>query len=359
MVTIRLLFALFVVATLQGCATNPRFETSLPSESLSGEKVCEVPQHWKALALSGVNTMELSRATIVQVKMPAEWVGDSLGWAVPVGEREVKYLPRLVWTAMLVTSSGEKRFYPAISKNPLINPYLTVVIPDLTVREVEGRALVILSGAQTKALTTKGEIVSLRSDKDCISALDSEFFREFPSVVRGAVDVRGKDSAILRDLQKSFPWPIQLEQSYSLHSEIISPEVMGDVRQVTFGERFREQGGGRITFPLGVGTLINNGVPAVLAIEERYVGPFGERQYTVEEVGMLMANRLKGYTAYVRDLESRLGKKESNVPGFTLAFEGSLSGWTLVRDLVLDIEDMWSRVEDLREAIRNKKGATK
>lgn len=356
MVTIRLLCAVLVAIALQGCATNPRFETSLPSESLSGEKICEVPQHWKALALSGVNTMELARATVVQVKMPAEWVGDSLGWAVPMGEREVKYLPRLVWTAMLVTSAGEKRFYPAISKNPLLNPYLTVVIPDLTVREVDGRSLVVLSGAQTKALTTKGEIVSLRPGKDCISALDSGFFREFPSAVRGAVDVRGSDSAILRDLQKSFPWPIQLEQSYSLHSEIMSPEVMGDVRQATWGERFREQGGGKITFPLGIGTLVNNGVPAVLAIEERYVGPFGERQYTVEEAGMLLANRLKSYTAYVRDLEHHLGKKESNVPGFTLAFEGARSGWSLVHDLVLDIEDMWARVDTLREAIRNKKG---
>ena len=73
MSTIRVLFALFVAMTLQGCASNPRFETSLPSESLSGEKSCEVPQHWKALALSGVNTMELSRATVVQVKMPAEY----------------------------------------------------------------------------------------------------------------------------------------------------------------------------------------------------------------------------------------------------------------------------------------------
>ncbi|MBP7060684.1 MAG: hypothetical protein KBA91_01750 [Candidatus Moranbacteria bacterium] len=355
MTAIRLLLCLIVVA-LTGCAMNPRFETSLPSDQITGEKVCEIPQHWKALALTGVNTREeLSRATIVQVRLTPEWVGDSLGWPVPFGERgEVKYLPRLVWQAFLVTKTGEKRFYPAIAKNALTNPYFTVLIHDLTANEVNGSQLLILSGAHTKVLTLQSETVSLRGGKDCVDSIDEAFFRMFPSTVVGAAEVRG-DHPVLSDLRKVFPWPINIAgEQYSLHADVLTREAMGNVRQTTYTERFVERGGGRISFPLGVGTAINNAVPALLAIQERYVGPFGERQYSPEEAAYLLAARLRSYSAYVHEMEDRLGKPAKSLPEFSLAFEGERSGWQVANDLFLDIEDLWSYAETLRKELKEK-----
>lgn len=354
MTAIRLLFCVIVVA-LTGCAMNPRFETSLPSDQITGEKVCEIPQHWKALALTGVNTREeLPRATIVQVRLTPEWVGDSLGWPVPFGEREVKYLPRLVWQALLVTKTGEKRFYPAVAKNPLVNPYFTVVIPDLSVSEVKGSQLLILSGAHTKVLTLQSETISLRGGKDCVDSIDEAFFRMFPSTVVGAAEVKG-DHPVLNDLRKVFPWPINITgEQYSLHADVLTREAMGDVRQATYGERFRERGGGKISFPLGVGTAISNAVPALLAIQERYVGPFGERQYSPEEAAYLLAARLRSYSAYVHEMEDRLGKPAKSLTEFSLAFEGERSGWQVANDLFLDIEDLWSYAETLRKELKEK-----
>ncbi len=353
MTTIRLLF-LCVVLTLTGCAMNPRFETSLPSESIAGEGTCEVPQHWKALALTGVNTRELERATIVQVRLTPEWVGDSLGWLVASGEREVKYLPRLTWQAILVTKTGEKRFYPVVAKNPLTNPFFTVVIPDLRAKEVNGSRLVILSGAHTKVLTLQGETASLRAGKDCLDSLDETFFQMFPSTVVGAAEVT-TDHPVLSDLRKLFPWTVRIEgENYSLHENGFTPDVMGDVRQATYAERFRAQGGGKISFPLGVGTAISNAIPAVLAVQERYVGPFGERQYSREEAQGLLAARFAAYASYVRDLENRLGKAPQSLPELSLAFQGERSGWQIAWDLFLDLEDMWSYAATLRKELKMK-----
>lgn len=356
----RIVLPLFIAASaaLSGCATNPRFDTSLSSNRISGEGVCEVPQHWKALALEGVRTSDLSRATVVQVAMTPEWIGDALGWPVPINDREVRYLPRLVWSALLVTKSGEQRFYPAIAKSPLINPYFTVVIPDRSAAEVnDGDRIIILSGAHTKALTTKGDTVSLRADKNCISAIDEGFFNDFPSPASGAVDLSG-DHAIIRDIKKKFLWPKRSDGVvYSVHSDAMSPEVFGDVRQATYGERFRSHGGGKVSLPIGalpaavvVGNLLNNVVPAVQAFDERYVGPFGERQYSAEEAGMILASSFRQYSTYVHDLERRLGREETPLAAPVVSFEGSRSGWQIARDLYLDIEDMWSRVEALRAA---------
>jgi hypothetical protein len=360
-IVLPLLFA--ASAALSGCATNPRFDTALSSNRITGEGMCEVPQLWKALALKGVRTSDLSQATIVQVAMTPEWIGDALGWPVPINDREVRYLPRLVWPVLLVTPSGEQRFYSAIAKNPLINPYFTVVIPDRSAAEVNGGdRIIILSGAHTKALTTKGDTVSLRADKNCISAIDEGFFKDFPSPASGAVDLSG-DHVVVRDIRKTFLWPTRSDGVvYSVHSDALSPEVFGDVRQTTYGERFRGHGGGKLSYPIGaplvavgVGNLLNNVVPAVQAFDERYVGPFGERQYSAEEAGMILASSFRQYSAYVHNLERNLGREETPLAAPVISFEGSRSGWQIARDLYLDIEDMWSRVEVLRAAsVRSK-----
>ena len=69
---IRMLMIGIACAAVMGCATNPHFKTELPSSKIVGEDVCEVPQHWKALALEGVDTRSLSRAVVVQVRIPSE-----------------------------------------------------------------------------------------------------------------------------------------------------------------------------------------------------------------------------------------------------------------------------------------------
>lgn len=360
------LFVLWIVcAAFAGCATNPRFaDDTLPASHITGEKVCEVPQHWKALALQGVNTKTLEKASVVQVRVPPEWVGDALGWFVEGEEtRTMEQYPRYIWQALVINErTGKKQFFSAIMKNPLISPVLTVIITDPEIRGGEELNVYVLSGAYTKLLTVSGDMLQLPSGKDCLGLVDAEFLRMFPSKAR-AVEVRdtGAGAGLLAGIRGDFPTPtLQSDgQVYSLNSMALNRKVAGDLRQVTPKERLAESGV-KIPFPPEPVTLGILGVQVLYnANNEKYAGPFGERLYSAGEANAALKRYLRGYNALKGDLEIRLGVTPSESVSFDLDFSGRKSGWEIGEGLAWRVQELWQQLNPLKERVQSRTNGKK
>jgi hypothetical protein len=350
------LMIVIVCAALAGCATNRQFaDDKLPATHISGEEFCQLPQSWKALALSGVDTQSLTRARVVQIKIPAEWVGDTLGWFVE-GEdtRTSEQYPRYGWQALVVNErTGEKRFFPAVMENPLTFPVLTVIITDPSVQDGEELNVYVSSGAHTKLLTVSGETLRLFPGKGCLEMVDSEFVRQFPSKAR-AIEIteNGAGARLLARLRKDFTTPARfsVDEVYSLHSMALNPRVVGDLRQVTLRERTAERGL-PLSFPPGPGTAISLGVAFYHASDERYTGPFGERQYSAPEASVALKRYLRAYSLQRRELETRLRIPSSGDHSFNLDFDGRKSGWEIGEGLAPRIRELWQELNQLKERL--------
>lgn len=350
---------LLAMLFLGGCATNSRFATETPSAHITGEAVCEVPQHWKALALEGVDTRLLAQATVVQVKVPAEWVGDALGWFVESAEdsRSMQHYPRHVWQALVIDgSNGEKRFFPAIMKNPLTSPYLTVVINDPAVKANQGLHVYVPSGAYTKLLTVSGERLMLPRSKDCLGLVNAEFVRDFPSRAVTVTAPAKTITSIRADFSKS---SLQSDgKVYSLSPIVLTPKVVGDLRQVTAGERLAERGATISVNPISaIPTVVSGVIIAGQAAfgEERYVGPFGERLYTPQEAKAALVQMTRGYNSLKRELEMIVGVPYSADLSLRLDFEGRKSGWEIGEMLAFQIEDAWTVLDRLKERAQTRR----
>lgn len=349
---LRVILAGLVLAFMAGCATNnPRFQTETPSDQITGEKVCEVPQHWKALALEGVDTRKLTQATVVQIRIPAEWIGDALGWFVERDDgRAMEHYPRYVWQTIMVDGSGKQLRFPAIMKNPLIAPYLTVVINDPTVRPSQEAMAYVLSGAHTKLLTVAGDRLALPHSQDCLKLVDAEFIRSFPS--QAVVSVAPE--RLLAGIRADFTKPsLQSDgQVYSIHPMALNKSVVGDLRQVTRGERTMERGATIAVSPVSpLPTLISGGVALAFHVlsEERYAGPFGERLYSSLEAKAALGRMTRSYNVYKRELETVLGVPYSAELVLHLDFAGQKSGWEIGDMLALQVEAAWKVLERLQE----------
>lgn len=350
-----LLAALF----LGGCATNPRFATETPSEKITGEAVCEVPQHWKALALEGVDAQSLKSARQVQIKIPAQWVGDALGWFVESAEdsRSMEHFPRYAWQTLVIDgSNGKKRFFPAIMKNPLTLPYLTVVLHDSESAAGQEVQAYVLSGAQTKLLTATGDVLALPKAKDCLGLVDAEFLKSFPS----SVALSQASARLVASIQADFPKSASLDDGkvYSLSQLAMNKKVIGDLRQVTPDERAAERGATIAVSPFSpVPTIVTGAIALGQRVfgEERYVGPFGERQYSPPEAKAALLKMTRGYNSLKRELEGMAGVPYSADLSFRLDFDGRKSGWEIGELLAFQVEEAWERLERLKERARSRK----
>lgn len=353
---LRMLVIWIVCVAFAGCATNRQFaDDKLPASHISGEDVCQLPQSWKALALSGVNTRSLTKARVVQIKIPAEWVGDTLGWFVE-GEdtRSPDQYPRYGWQALVVNErTGEKRFFPAVMENPLTFPVLTVLITDPSVRDGQELNVYVLSGAHTKLLTVSGDMLRLFPGKGCLEMVNGEFVRMFPSKAR-AVEIKetGAGARLLARIRKDFATPsLQADgKAYSLHSMAFNPRVVGDLRQVTLKERAAERGL-PFSVPPGPGTAVSLGMALYNASDERYTGPFGERQYSAPEAEVALKRYLRDYNMQRRELETRLGIPSSDDTPFNLDFDGRKSGWEIGEGLAPRIRELWQELNRLKERL--------
>lgn len=347
---------LIVLVLLSGCATNARFTgDELPASHISGERVCEVPQHWKALALEGIDTRSLEKASVVQIRVPAEWIGDALGWFVEGEEdRAMEQYPRYVWQAFVMNKrTGEKQFFPAIMKNPLTSPVLTVIIPDRAEPVGEELSIYVSSGAYTKLLTVSGDMLPLPRGKDCLSVVDKEFLREFPSHANSlSVNDTGAGGRLLSGIRMDFPKAsLQSDgQVYSINPLALHPQVVGDLRQVTQGERIAERGLA-IVIPSVVGTAISVGVALATTGEDLYAGPFGERLYSAPEAEVALGRYLRGYNTLKGELEMYLGMPFSNNTSLPLDWDGRKSGWEIGEYLVPYVKQLWDALDQLKERV--------
>lgn len=348
MTTIQKLLLLFVCTTFAGCATNVRFAgDTLPSGRITGEKVCEVPQGWKASALQGIDTRSLTKATVVQVKVPPEWMGDSLGWFVEgAEERTLEHYPRHVWQALVIDQRGKKQFVPAIMRNPLESPVLTVVITDPEVQAGDEVSVYVPSGAYTKLLTTTGDMLRLPNGKDCLGLVDVEFLRSFPSP---AVTLQASES-LLTGIRRDYSKPSLQSDGvvYSIDPMVLNPRVVGALRQVRQGERIAERGM-PIAFPPGIGTAISIGVALASTGDDEYAGPFGERQYSPPEVVAALARPLRGYNSLKERLEITLGLPATREASIRLDFEGRKSGWEIGEMMASQVTPLWETLSRLKE----------
>ena len=341
------LLLLIVYAAFAGCATNPRFATELPASHISGQKVCEVPQHWEALALKGVNMKSLTKANVIQVRIPPQWVGDALGWFVESEEaRTLEHYPRMTWQALVVNQRGEKQMFPAVMKNPLVSPILTIIIADPAFSMGDEVNVYVPSGAYTKLLTTTGDMLRLPMSMDCLGLVDAEFVRSFPSKAR----VLPAGESLLAGIRKDFSEPsLQSDGTvYSISPLALTPQVVGDLRQVTQGERIAERGL-PIAFPPGLGTAISLTVALASTGDDKYVGPFGERLYSPPEVNAALARYLRVYNSLKNDLEWRLGIPPSDAVAPHLTFDGRKSGWEIGEEMVFRVRAMWEVLDQLKE----------
>lgn len=348
-----------LILALAGCATNnPRFQTETPSDQITGEKVCEVPQHWKALALEGVDTRKLTQATVVHVRIPAEWIGDALGWFV-AGEdtRLLDHYPRLSWTALVTNRDGKQFRFPAVIKNPLVAPYLTVVMNDQLVRPGEKVTVYVPSGAVTRLLTTAGDRLRLSSGQDCLEMVTTEFIRTFPS----ELIARSASTALLTEIRTDFPRPgLHDDGKIYANHRLVNRYVVGDLRQVNRVERTAERGAPVALSPLtpiptAITGIVNLG--AHVLSEERYAGPFGERLYSATEARAALTSMLRGYNRERRDLEQKAGVPYSSDLSFNLDFEGRKSGWEIGEMIALQVEEAWKvlgRLQERAQYRRNK-----
>lgn len=358
-----------VCAALAGCATNRQFaDDELPTTHISGEEFCQLPQSWKALALSGVDTRSLTKARVVQIKIPAEWVGDTLGWFVE-GEdtRTSEQYPRYGWQALVVNErTGEKRFFPAVMENPLTFPVLTVIITDPSVRDGEELNVYVSSGAHTKLLTVSGDMLRLFPGKGCLEMVDSEFVRKFPSKAR-AVEITetGTGARLLARIRKDFATPsLQSDgEVYSVHSMALNPRVVGSLRQVNKTERTKERGA-----PIAVSLvapvqslLLSGGVVLFqhLSSDELYAGPFGERQYSAPEAEVTLKRYLRGYNLQRREIEKQLGIQSSGDATLPFSFDGRKSGWEIGEGLAPRIREMWQELDHLKERYQSRTNGKK
>lgn len=348
-----------LVLALAGCATNnPRFNTVTPASHITGEKVCEVPQHWKALALEGVNTQTLTEAMVVQIRIPAEWIGDALGWFVESEDgRAMEHYPRYTWQTIVMDGEGKQFHFPAIMKNPLVEPYMTVVINGHQFKPRQDVTVYVLSGAHTKLLTVTGDRLTLPRNQDCLKVVDAAFTRSFPS---RAVTSRAPVQ-LLAGIRSDFSKPsLQSDGlAYSIHPMVLRKNVVGDLRQVTRGERAMERGATIAVSPFSpIPTLISGGVAlASYALsEERYVGPFGERLYSSPEARAVLGRMTRSYNAYKQWLETTLGVPYSGDLTFHLDFDGQKSGWEIGGILALQVEAAWKVLERLQERVQYRRG---
>jgi len=341
------LFVLIACTALSGCAINPRFATEVPASHITGETVCEVPQPWKALALQGLNTKTLEKAVVVQVRIPPEFVGDTLGWFVE-GEtaRTMEHYPRFVWQALVINQRGEKQFAPAIMKNPLTSPVLTVVITDPSVRSGDEVNVYVPSGAYTKLLTTTGDLLRLPTSKDCLGLVNAEFLRSFPSQ---ATTVPASQE-LLAGIRADFSVPSLQSDGvvYSLSQLAYSPQVVGDLRQVDQKERIAERGM-TLVIPAPVATALSVGIALATTGEDIYVGPFGERLYSPGEVSAAFGRYLKGYNSLKGTLERLLGDRPSQNVTLNLTFAERKSGWEIGQVLAPRIKELWETLDYLKE----------
>lgn len=356
-----------VCIALAGCATSPRFQTEVPSDKITGEQVCEIPQHWKALALEGVDTRSLTRAVVVQVKIPPQWIGDALGWFVEGEETHTfEHYPRYAWQALVINQrTGEKQFAPAIMKNPLTSPYLTVVITDPAVVGGEELVVYVLSGAHTKLLTVSGDMLLLTAGKDCLGMVDADFLQSYPSPGRSTVveDI-GAGARLLSGIRTDFSKPsLQSDgKVYSIHPMALTPKVAGDLRGVTLSERVAKRGL-PIAIPPGVLTAVSVGVALYGASHESYSGPFGERLYSAPEAEAALGRYLRTYNMQRHGLEESLGVKSSGDDVFTFDFDGLRSGWDIGEGIASRVSELWGRLDHLKgwfnSQLRANGGATK
>lgn len=346
---------LLAALILGGCATNVRFNTETPTSNITGEPVCEVPQHWKALTLEAVNTQVLTDARVVQIRIPAEWIGDALGWFVEkVGDsNSMQHFPRLTWKAFYIEPhTGEKRFFPASMLNPLTNPYLTGLITDPSIKAGQVLQVYVLSGAHTKLLTATGERPTLPDSLNCLRDVNADYSRLVPSPVL----VETATAMLLESIRRHFPKPGEYEDGVIYSSSrlaLSSPKVVGDIRRVTRAERTAKRGAELVVF-LGspVPTVISgvvNGVAHVSSQGGEYFGPFGERLYSPPELKAALREMTKEYNMRKRDLERKLGVPYSSDLTLYLDLERPRSGWEIGEMLALQVEEAWRVLERLKE----------
>lgn len=356
-----------VVALLTGCATNVRFAgDQLPSGKITGEQACEVPQHWKALALQGVDTRSLTKATVVQVRIPPEWIGDALGWYVEsdLDEKTMVHYPRLSWQALVVDRHGKQHVFPAAMRNPLDPaqsqgvPVLTVLIPNGVIPAGEEVTVYVPSGAYTKLLTTGGDLLRLPVGKDCLGLVNAEFVRSFPS--RATVLLAGE--SLLASIRVDFPTPSLQDDGlvYSHNLMGLNPQVVGNLRQVNREERIGERGA--YGSPLDpVGTAIGAGIAIIATSEDKYVGPFGERLYSSGEALAALGNYLKGYNTLKEKLERTLGIPSIGNAVIHLDYSGRKSGWVIGEMIAPQVTVLWETLDQLKARylrIKEKGGVT-
>ncbi len=346
------LFVLMACAALAGCASNPRFATEVPASHITGESVCEVPQFWKALALQGLNTKTLEKAVVVQVKIPPEFVGDTLGWFVEGEEaRTMEHYPRIVWQALVINQRGEKQFAPAIMKNPLTSPVLTVVITDPSVHSGDEVSVYVPSGAYTKLLTTGGDLLRLSTSKDCLGLVNAEFLRTFPSQATAVP----ASPDLLAGIRGDFSIPSLQSDGvvYSLSQLAYSPQVAGDLRQVDQKERIAERGM-TLFFPAPIATGLSVGIALATTGEDIYVGPFGERLYSPGEANAAFGRYLKGYNSLKGTLERLLGDQYSPDVTSNLTFAERKSGWEIGVALAPRVRELWETLDHLKERYQSR-----
>lgn len=339
------------VLVLGGCATpNPRFETVTPSSQITGEARCEPPQHWKALALEGVDTRSLTQASVVQIRIPAEWIGDALGWFVEGDDSHtLQHYPRYTWQALVIDErTGKQQWFSAIMKNPLTSPYLTVLITDPNIRAGQEVQVYVPSGAYTKLLTTAGDRLRLPSGKDCLGLVDAAFVRSFPS---RAVTSQAP-AQLLASIRADFSKPsLQSDgKVYSLNPLVLNRHAIGDLRQVTKGERLMENGATVAVSPVSPWpTVISLGVAAgsYFLSKERYVGPFGERMYSSLEAQAALGRITRNYNVLKHELERRAGVSRSRDLSIHLDFSGHKAGWEIGEMIALQVEAAWAMLDRL------------
>lgn len=358
----RLPILLFTVTFLYGCAApHPQMAmgTDLPPQKITGEKVCEVPQHWKSQALQGLDTRKpITSGTIAQFEMAPELIGDALGMFVESEDstqREYDHYPRWTWPVLFVNATGGQRMYSAVSKNPLRSRYLTAVIPDLRKSEVAAGHLYLLSGAMTKIFTAQGIGLPLPIGVDCLKGIDAEFIRNFQSKPERLADAWAYPEItdrIRQDFPRtSFPGD---GNTYALAETAWNPKFTGSLRQVTDEERSAERGHQIIVLPFGLPTLASFfGGKIVATLNQVHFGPFGERAYSAYEAGEALRNRLVRYRTALDALEKQLGVK-NGPPEFVLAFSGKKSGWEIGEELAPTVREFWERYEALERALEQR-----
>lgn len=349
MTTIQKLLLLFVCTAFAGCATNARFTgDTLPSGKITGEQICEVPQGWKASALQGVDTRSLTRATVVQVPVPSQWLGDALGWFVESEDEEelkLEHYPRHVWQTLVIDQRGKKQFAPAIMRNALESPVLTVVITDPEVQAGEAVNVYVSSGAYTKLLTMTGDMLRLPAGKDCLGLVDADFVRSFPS----QATVLQASESLLVSIRRDFFTPSRQSDGvvYSIDPLVFNPRVVGATRQVAQGERIAARGL-PITLPPGLGTAISIGVALAATGDDQYFGPFGERQYSAPEARAALAPSLRGYNTLKERLEVALRLRTSRSATIHLDFDGRKSGWEIGEGIAPQVSELWEKLNQLK-----------